>query len=453
MSYWAEFCQDFQNKKVLIFGLGLQGGGVQVANTFLAAGAQVRVSDQKTESELTDSLNQLNPAIEVHTGSHPPEDIDWAEYVIKNPGVPYEHPLIQTALEQSKPVVGETALALTYLRDHSIAVTGTRGKTTTAHLIAHFLQTANIPHVLAGNIPGSPLLPQLINLDDQTWTVVEISSFQIESLRYTKTSAQIAVITSIYPDHLNRYQDWSAYLQAKTDLFSYQKPGDTAIYQADRDWSPWLEDALADEVNIYQITQEMITDLRQQYQTNLPGDHNWENIALAIQAVQSFGLTNEQIQSAMATFNGVPFRLETIAVKQGVTYINDTTATTPTALEKALDAYKNQKIILIAGGATKHLPLSPELINQLANQPTALILLRGSGQQEIQTAFNQQNLAPTQLFLAESLAEAVQKASQLAQDFKAEAVLLSPGFTSFEMFTNEFDRGEQFNELVRQLPE
>lgn len=453
MSYWAEFCQDFQNKKVLIFGLGLQGGGVQVANTFLAAGAQVRVSDQKSESELTASLKDLNPAIQIQTGSHPPEDIEWADYVIKNPGVPYEHPLIQTALEQDKPVVGETALALTYLRDRSIAVTGTRGKTTTAHLIAHLLQTGGVSNILAGNIPGRPLLAQLPNIDEQTWAVIEIPSFQVESLRYTKASAHIAIITSIYPDHLNRYPDWSAYLQAKTDLFSYQKPGDIAIYQADRDWSLWLENALATEVNFWPVTKDTIRELRQQYSSPLPGDHNWENISLAIQAVQSFGLTPEVIQTALTTFKGVPFRLETIAVKQGITYINDTTATTPTALEKALEAYQDKKIVLIAGGATKNLPLKPEFIRQLASQPAAIIFLQSTGQQEIQAAFKEYSVNPTKHLIADSLAQALQQASHSAQELGAEIVLLSPGFASFGMFINEFDRGDQFNELVRQLPE
>ena len=453
MRYWSEFCHDFQDKKVLVFGLGLQGGGVKVANTLQAAGAQVRVSDAKSAEALAPSLAQLHPEIEVHVGEQPAEDIAWAEYVIKNPGVPYEHPLMQQALGKNIPVLGETALAIKYLRNHCIAVTGTRGKTTTSHLIFHFLQAGHIPAVLAGNIPGKPLLAELPTLDENTWAVVEIPSFQIESFRYTKTSAHIAVITTLYPDHLNRYPNWEAYVRAKTDLLKYQQPGDVAVYQADRNWTKDIETALAQGTESRPVSTKDRNQLQQRFTSLLPGEHNWENIALAYAVSQEFSLSDQVIQSVLNTFTGVPYRLETIATKQGITYVNDTTSTTPVALEKALDTYQNRQFILIAGGGLKDLPFSPELAQKMAQWPLATVLLRGQGEQLVQRTWQEQGIQPSRVETADSLASAVQQARQLAQELSADVVLLSPGFLSFEMFNNEFDRGDQFNALVQQLPD
>jgi len=447
MQYWQQFSQDYRDKKVLVFGLGLQGGGVAVANTFARAGAQVRVSDQKTVAELQTSLSQLESSIEIAVGGHQESDIDWADCIIKNPGVPEEHPHIIKALTAHKPVLGEMALALTYIRDRSIAITGTRGKTTTTTLIAHLLTAAGLPIILAGNIPGKPLLAQLETAPDDAWFVIETSSFQIESLRITHISAHIAVITTLYPDHLNRYSTWENYARAKTDLFTYQKAGDISVFQADRDWSPTITQALRQDVTALPVTKQDVTKMKNRFQTPLQGEHNWENIAIAVKVAEVFAIAEPILQQAIQNFSGVSYRQENRGTIQGLTFINDTTSTTPTALEVALDTFKNEKFVLIAGGATKKLPLSETFLQKLTQTPLHTVLLTGSGAQELEQATQQLGLS-WEHQTVDSLNKAFQMAIQTAKQLGATTILLSPGFASFEMFTNEFDRGDQFNALV-----
>ncbi len=452
MQYWQQFSQDYKNKKVLIFGLGLQGGGVEVANTFALAGAQVRVSDQKSASDLQSSLDALQPGIEVAVGGHQETDIDWADCIIKNPAVAYNHPHIARALSQHKPVLGEMALALTYVRDHSIAITGTRGKTTTTSLIAHLLSAAGIPVILAGNIPGKPLLAQLRDAQDDTWFVIEIPSFQIESFPYTKQSAHIAVITTLYPDHLNRYATWDSYVQSKTDLFTYQKAGDIAVYQADKPWSDIVAAAIQPQVESLPVGSANVENTKNHFRTSLQGQHNLENIAVAVAVAKIFAIEQSILTLAVEHFSGVAFRQENLGTVNGITFINDTTSTTPVALEIALDTFKNKHFILITGGATKNLPLSKELLQKLAQTPQATFVLAGSGAKELNTAMEKENIR-WEHQLCQSLPEAFQAAVSAAEQRQADTVLFSPGFASFEMFNNEFERGEAFNALIKAYQE
>jgi UDP-N-acetylmuramoylalanine--D-glutamate ligase len=451
MSYWSQFCQDFAGKRVLIFGLGLQGGGVQVANTFHNAGAEVRVSDLKTQDQLAESISQLHPTIHGTYGQQPAEDIVWADFILKNPAVPYEHPLIQQALTSGKPVIGEAALALHYIGSQTIAITGTRGKTTTTYLIHHFLEQAGYSVILAGNIPQSPLLPQLQQATPNDWFVVEIPSFQTESLVYTQASAHIAIITSLSADHLNRYPTQQDYVQAKTHLFRYQKSGDIAVYQTGQLWTETLEQSIPVDVQKMAVTPNDVQFVSEHFQTHLLGNHNRQNIALARAAVRSLKVSDQDIQAVLDSFTGVPFRQERVAEIDGIEFINDTTATTPTALNTALDTFAKRKVIIIAGGATKHLPLPVETAQKLASLPVGVVLLQGSGEQEIKQAWQQLGQSPGHLATAESLAQAVQTSFTWAKKFAADTILLSPGYASFEMFTNEFDRGQQFNQLVASL--
>jgi UDP-N-acetylmuramoylalanine--D-glutamate ligase len=453
MSIWDQFVNDWQTKKVLIFGLGQQGGGVKTANTFARTGAKVRVSDLQSAEELAQSVSQLNPSIELALGGHQKTDIDWADLIIKNPAVPYDHPLIQQALRQKKLVVGETALAMKYIRDQSIAVTGTRGKTTTTWLIYHLLKESGVPAIIAGNIPNQPLLAILPEVTPETQVVIEISSFQIESLKYLGTSAHISVITTLYPDHLNRYSSWPEYVKSKTDLFKYQKNGDIAVYQSDQPWSGEISSSIPAHSNEIRASKEIINQLQQRVRLKIPGQHNWENAALATTVTSYLGLSETQINRGLQTFAGVPFRLQVVAELENIKFINDTTSTTPVALEKALEAYADKKIVLIAGGASKNIELASDFLQKVATIPQAIILLSGEGQIELQTGWQNHNISvnSSKIKVVESLPEAVNLGFQVAKEQSAEVVLFSPGFTSFDRYKNEFDRGEDFNQLVQAI--
>lgn len=440
---WQALQNLVQNKNVLVFGLGLQGGGVGVANTLVQAGAIVRATDSKTAEELAASIAQLDSSIQGTYGQHTDADIAWADIILKNPAVPYTQPLITAATSQGKTVTTEAALTLQCARDRTIGITGTRGKTTTTTLIHHILHTNNFPVALCGNIPEKPTLAALATASDDTFFVMEISSFQVESFVLLKLSPRYAIVTNVFPDHLNRYASLEEYARTKAQLFAFQQPGDQAFWGTQHEWTQLLENTVGSGVGKHPISPEQITRAKQ-YRTTLPGQHNLENIALAAEVARSLGIGESGIASAVASFTGVPYRLQKVGEKGGLTFINDTTATTPVALERALAA-QTQPYILLCGGTTKNLPFPPALLNALRTQPRGIVWLKGSGTTELQHALAPLALPQTE---AGTLAEAFAQSVSLAKQTSAPCILFSPGFTSFELFKNEFDRGDQFNTLV-----
>jgi len=449
-SVWQKFCNDFSGKKVFLFGLGRQGGGAKVANTFVAAGARVTIFDALSEAELQDSLAELDPSIDLKLGIADP-DLTAAEYIIKNPAVPFNHFSVIAAQNAGIPVVGETALAVAYLRDRCIGITGTRGKTTTTTLTGKLLEAAGWKVVVGGNIPQFPALSLLQECDDDTWAVLEISSFQLESFAHVQASPHIAVVTNVYPDHLNRYASLEEYAQTKAEIFRFQQAGDTALFAGPVEWHETFQKNIVSEVESHNVTASEVEQVKNRYRTQLPGDHNWENIAMVEAIRESLQIPESALQSALDTFTGVPYRLETIRELNGVQFVNDTTSTTPVALEKALEAFTPGSFVLITGGATKHLPLERALLERLAQNPAAVFSLPGTGSSELLDAVTSAGLSLPNLQQMPDLASAVQQAFAWAQENQVPTVLFSPGFTSFEMFKNEFDRGDHYNRFVRDL--
>jgi len=447
---WQQFQNDFLGKRVFLFGLGRQGGGAKVANTFVAAGAQVTVFDALPADELQESLAELNASIQLHLGENEP-NLTAAEFIIKNPAVPFSHPSVMAAQEAGIPVVGETALAVKYLRQRCIGITGTRGKTTTTALTGKLLEAAGWKVVVGGNIPQFPALSLLPDCTDNTWAVLEISSFQLESFAAVQTSPHIAVVTNVYPDHLNRYASLEEYAHTKAEIFRFQQSGDTAVYAGPVEWYETFQKSIPREVTARTVETNAVQHVKETYTTQLFGDHNWENIAMVEAIREALQIPSAALQTALDSFTGVPYRLETIRELDGVRFINDTTSTTPVALEKALEAFAPRNFVLITGGATKHLPLEDTLLEKLAQNPAAVLVLPGTGSSELLAAVANAGLSLPNLQSLEDLAHAVQQAFAWAQEQQISTVLFSPGFTSFEMFKNEFDRGDHFNRYVRDL--
>ncbi len=449
-SAWHHFQQDFSGKKVAVFGLGRQGGGSKVANTLARAHAQVTVFDALPENELREQLDQLESEITVQCGVENP-DLTSFDCVIKNPAVPFSHPSVEQALQIGIPVVGETALALRFLRDRSIGITGTRGKTTTTTLTGKLLEAAGKRVLVGGNIPQAPALSLLPECDDDTWVVLEISSFQLESFAAVRTAPHIAVVTNVYPDHLNRYDSLESYARTKAEVFHFQQPGDVAFFGGPEQWHELIRSTIPAGVEHRQVNASSVESAKTRYHTMLPGDHNWENIAMVDQIRSALGLPEAALQAALDSFTGVPYRLETVRELEGVRFVNDTTSTTPVALEKALDSYTPQSCILIAGGTTKHLPLERSLLEKFTRVPVSIFLLPGSGSTELQQRLGEEGLLPARLVSVPDLQTAVQQAYVEAKAHSIPTVVFSPGFTSFQMFKNEFDRGDHFNQYVRDL--
>lgn len=427
-------------QKVLVLGLGLQGGS-KVANRLVQLGAHVRVTDQKTSAQLQTAVQQLHPSIELFLGQDYPELISWADIILKNPAVPYQHPLIQAALEQGKEVTTETVLAMISAKDRTIGVTGTRGKTTTTHLIHHILHQAGWQVELGGNIPQKPSLDVVLDAPEQSWFVLELSSFQLEALDRHRISPHVGVLTSLSPDHLNRYASMQQYVDTKTSLFRWQQSSDLAVWFDQPEWNDDIYARVQDGVESLLLTSAEVEEITQWAPTPLPGEHNRRNVALAARTCLALGVERQVIARAVASFYGVPYRQQVIPTQDGLTWINDTTATTPTALQTALEAQPDQNFILITGGTSKHLPFPAELKEELRRQAPHIVWLAGSGTTELLDELQLPETPATY----QSMSKAVQAARTLAAQTGITRVLLSPGFSSFENFTNEFDRGDQFN--------
>lgn len=423
-----EFVDSLVGEKVLVFGLGRQGGGAGDAQFLTDHGAQVRLSDR-----------DLSLCSEGQTE----EQIDWADLIIKNPGVPDDHPLLQRASQAGKSVYTSIALYVKYATIPVIGITGTRGKSTTTALISHLLNTSYPEQIITGgNIPGTSGLALFDAQAGKKYAVLELSSFQLHNFHDLKVSPPYAVITNLYPDHLNRYVDMESYQRDKEAIGQYQKDSDHCLFNSENKGA----------VNIARVSPGIKHAFSAQsvvdWDTPLPGLHNSENIAAMWALAQVLGISERLARQAVQSFPGLPFRQEIIRQVGEVTYINDTTATTPTATLKAIYA-QTEPTILILGGASKNLP-DQELIDAIVNSPhiVGVIILGSLGIPTFTTSLHER--APAKILdTVKSMSAAVKLASDHATPHSR--VLLSPGFASFDLFQNEFDRGRQFNEAVSLL--
>jgi UDP-N-acetylmuramoylalanine--D-glutamate ligase len=324
-----------------------------------------------------------------------------------------------------------------------IGITGTRGKSTVAHMIYEILKESGKPTVLGGNIRGVSNLSLLREVtpygnrkvSPRGIAVLELDSWQLQGFGEVKMSPHIAVFTTLYPDHLNYYKgDLDAYLADKANIFLYQKPEDTLILG--KQCAPTVIDTYGDKIEAKTVVVDELK-LPDTWALRIPGMHNRYNAALALAAARAAGIPDEISRRALGAFKGVPGRLELIADKNGVKVYNDTNSTTPEATLAALAALSNEgfpkPIILIMGGTDKGLDMSA-LTEKLPGLKR-VILLAGNGTDRIKG-----QLPGTTIY--GSIADAVKDAFAHAK--KGDTILFSPAFTSFGMFKNEYDRGDQF---------
>ena len=439
----TSFGDTIRGRNVLIYGLGLQGGASGDAAFCVRHGAHVRVTDKKTANELAKTVEMLSPEIELSLGGHNKIDIEWADYIIKNPGVPDNDPLLIRARKAGKPVHTSIALLVQEFRDRVIGVTGTRGKSTTTELIFRVLKIV-YPGEIAqgGNIPGTSGLALLDEAADARYIVLELSSFQLAAFHELQVSPHISVVTNLYPDHLNRYGSMAAYLHDKQAIAAYQTEDDVCIYNQDNVGAADI--AAAGHGKKITYTASSVVG----WPSSLPGAHNRENIAAMAKVASVLGIEQQVAERLAATFTGLPFRQEIIREVGAITYINDTTATTPTATIKAIEA-ATTPFVLIFGGDTKGLPYDELMKTVAASDKLRKIVILGS--HNIPDAVEALHKIAKEKIIgtALSMQEAVQMATAAARP--GWSVLLSPAFASFDLFKNEFDRGQQFNDAVRAL--
>lgn len=432
--------EHFSGKKITVMGLGLLGRGLGDVRYLAEQGAELIVTDLKTKEQLATSLEALSgfPDITFVLGEHRLEDFRDRDLILKAAGVPLDSPYIEEAKKSGIPVVMSAAWFAQIAKIPVVGVTGTRGKSTTTHMLESILTHAGKKVLLGGNVRGVSTLALLPEVTPDSIALMELDSWQLQGFSDLGISPNVAVFTTFFPDHLNYYKDdLDRYFLDKAAIFLNQGPTDTLV----------VGSQVAERIEKYadRIQSHIITagahDFRADWNLSIPGEHNRYNAALAVEAARALDIPDESIHEALASFSGVPGRLELIRTVDGVDYYNDTTATTPEATLAGLRALSEKydgRVLLVMGGADKNLDFT-ELLGELPMLVKRTELLAGTGTERIRS-----QLPDVEVF--DNLVAAVGNARRHAQP--GDAIVLSPAFASFGMFQNEFDRGDQFRALV-----
>lgn len=431
--------ENLRNKKIALLGFGKEG---QATFKFLLKNnIQAKAVLDRSESlkpELAEQLNRLK--ISFVGGENYLDNLNQYDVLFRSPGLPRLHPKL-LAFNKQDQILSHTKLFFDLCPCEIIAVTGTKGKTTTVSLIYEILKNAGKDVYLGGNIGHTPL--DFIDLlKKESVVVLEVSSFQSQDLQ---KSPHIGVILNVTEDHMDdgsfraaSHSSHDEYLKAKANLIAYQSENDFAILH------PALKEIFTDSGRGKKII--FNPEGASGYQRKIIGKHNLENIAAAVAACRAYGVAETQIRAGVSAFKGAAQRLEVIAEKNGIKYVNDSASTNPDSTIAAVNAF-HESVILIVGGSDKKLDYNQfgkEIIN--TPQIKALIVIGEITPKIIKSVYGFQGMILTG---AKNMKEIVEQANSVAQ--KGDVVLLSPASASFDMFVNSKDRGEQFNQFVNAI--
>jgi len=446
---------DLAGKKVLVVGLARTG----IATALFCAerGARVTATEARAESEIPETAGKLRGAgVVLEVGGHRPDTFVRQDLIVPSPGVPPTMAALAAARAIGVPVWSEIELAWRFLRGRLICITGSNGKTTTTSLVGHILETAGLPVQVAGNI-GTPLISRVDLSTDAGFTVVEASSFQLESISAFRPD--VAVLLNITPDHLDRHGSIEAYGKAKARIFANQTAEDAAILNADDAVAPqyapsgprlfWFSRLKRVASGCYLRDHEIVfreegveSVLLDRGVIGLRGAHNIENVLAAAAAAKLAGVEPPAIAEGVRTFAGVEHRIEYVATVSGVEYFNDSKATNVDATLKALDAFAGNLLVILGG---KDKGSDYRILRQALRGRARMALLIGSAADKIEKELG--GVIPIER--AGTLARAVETASRHAQP--GDTVLLAPACASFDQFENYEHRGRVFKQLVRDL--
>lgn len=433
---------NFKNKRITIMGIGTLGGGVGSARFFAEKGARVLVTDVRTEKDLAQSMSHLSDFknIEYVLGEHREQDFIEADMVIRNPAVPEDSPFLQIAQDNHVPIeMAESLFLKLSPTKHIIGVTGTRGKSTTSAMIFHILKKAGRDVYLAGNQKDTSTLSLLNEITNESYVVLELSSWQLESFAWHERSPHIAVVTNIYPDHLNRYESMKQYIQAKSNIFLFQNTDDYLIVNSENEQTTLFAKEARSKV-VWFSSKTLPEDISLSVSGGQQGGHNRANAGAAYAACSVLHIPDNTIKEALANFRGLPGRLEHLGIINGATVINDTTSTTPIAGVTAIESIQPDKeIVLIVGGNSKNLPID-DLVFSIKHRVKGIVYLKGTGTDLLQKELEHTDIPSAGPF--ETMDETIRTAFGYADP--GDVILFSPSFTSFGQFNNEFHRGEVF---------
>lgn len=462
-----------EGKRVTVMGLGLHGGALGTIKWLAAQQAIITVTDLKTPQQLAATVTKLHdlPNITFVLGEHREQDFIHADLIIRNPAVPRHSKYLLLAKEAGVPIEMDSSLFFEFCPTNNIiGITGSKGKSTTTHVISRLLQL-KYPHTVTVGIDGRSPLGELPQVTADSLVIFELSSWRLEALAAKNISPTTVVVTSLYQDHLNTYDSYEHYIDTKKNIIRYQHAHDRALLNGDdpllREWANDIKGQLywftlgpslpPGSQGIYVTEQGMVTVRLQRGGAALfplnaipfTSRHEQRNVLPGILLAYLNNIPAESIKQNVQHLTGLAHRLEKVRVLQDVTYINDSAATMPDATIAALQALTRHNIVHILGGSDKRLNFE-ELAQAEANAKIrALIFLPGDATDRIRRQLVGEFRQPPPVHEASSMVEAVSLASQVAKPH--DIVLLSPGATSFGLFQHEFDRGNQFKEAVNKL--
>lgn len=456
MTKLDEFKTGVKDKDITVIGIGISN--LPLIKYLTELGARVTACDRRTEDDLGESYKELTEmGVKLNLGGAYLENLS-GDIIFKTPGMRYDVPELLQAKEKGSVVTSEMEVFFDVCPSHIIAVTGSDGKTTTTTLIHKMMTNAGYTTWLGGNI-GNPLLTDAEKMKKDDWVILELSSFQLHTMR---KSPEIAVITNISPNHLDMHKDYQEYIDAKKNIMLYQNADNTLIVNADNEVTSLIGKEAKGQVKYFSKTRKADVYLdgdviKRSSETvlnindiKIPGMHNVENYMTAIAAVH--GLVDDTVITEVAKdFGGVEHRIELVRTLDGVRYYNSSIDSSPNRTINTLRVFP-EKVIMIGGGKDKGIPYD-EIGSSLAEHVKVLILI-GATSDKIAEALDNEikrsgNGKDIEVIRASTYEDAVNTARSRARE--GDVVILTPASTSFDMFRNFEERGNLFKKIVNEL--
>ncbi len=454
-----DILKEMQGKNIGVLGLGRSN--IALIRFLSRWDLDITACDRKSAEELGATFTELNRlGVKFTLGPNYMNSLDDFHIIFKTPGIPNHLPSLVDARSRGTLITSEMGLLMKLCPVPVVGITGSDGKTTTTTLVGKFLKEAGIKTLVGGNI-GTPLIEGVLDLEEGSVVVLEMSSFQLEVM---EKSPHVGVVLNITPNHLDVHRDMREYVEAKKHIYQYQVAGDFSVFNQENHITKSMADEAPQESLLFSKSTEVsqgtflrdgmiiarfkgqeraichIRDIR------LRGIHNIENVLAATCAVLPFGINSETILKVVSTFRGVEHRLEPVREINGVRYFNDSIASSPTRTISGLNSFQ-EPIILIAGGYDKNLSFT-ELAEVILNKVKSLILIGDTAhkiQQVVEEAMERKE-KDIPIIRSSNLKDAVDAATDQAH--AGDVVLLSPACASFDMFKDFEERGQRFKELV-----
>ena len=439
-----KYGEYFKGKKVTVMRIGLIGRGIGDTAYMAEAGAIITVADAAPQEVMQGAVDALSSYsnITFKFGPYNFADFKDADLVLVGAGAPLDEPVLVACNDAGIPLKQSAALFAELSEIPIIGITGTRGKSTVTHMIHHVLTTVfDGPVLLGGNVRGLSNLQLLKQVTDEAVAVMELDSWQLQGFGWAKRSPQVAVFTNFMEDHMNYYHnDMETYFADKANIFKYQEDTDTLVTTPEVfEWAKKLPGAtLGQEVILVDASV-----IPEDANLAMPGEHNRLNAALALEALKALGLEEEEIFSGLASFPGVEGRLQYLGEIDDIKIYNDNNATTPQAVIMGMKAVGNsddKNVIWIGGGAAKEIDTT-KLLETIPVYCKKVVLLTGTGTDTIKDK--------VECEVVESMEAAVK--AGIAMGDPGDVLLFSPGFASFGMYKNEYERNDDFVRVVNGL--